>query len=69
METKNLGFCVESRYISSDQWLNLSVAEGWTYAEYVISARNNRMTIATEDQWEDAVKDYEQRADAYMKGC
>ena len=68
METKNLGFCVESRYLSSDQWLNLSVAEGWTYEEYCISAKNNRMTVATKEQWGAAVHEYHERADAYMKG-
>lgn len=49
--SKDTSFKFASICLSSDQWLTLSVAEEFTYDEYCISAKNNKMTIATKEQW------------------
>ena len=57
--SKDLSYNVCSHYLSSDQWLNFSVAEEFTYEEYCISAKNNNMTIATQEQWDAEVAAHE----------
>lgn len=59
--SKDLSYNICSHYISSDQWLTFSVAEEFTYLEYCISAKNNNMTIATQEEWDAAVIDHQQQ--------